>query len=194
MVEGSEDEGRRGGEDAGAVAPASSHRRDGSAPRQSLVAPPPDPSVKLTERERTLLRPQVAAYAASLSDPALSLGYSSLLEGIERGGVAEDAVGYLENLLELGLQTGRFRHQFGPIDAQVLYRLYCRTPRGLALASALNGVNEALAALEGQVIDRLSIAAKGPGEHELTIETDQCRLAVAVTPGGVHLVSVETGV
>jgi hypothetical protein len=148
----------------------------------------------IAERERALLRPEVAAFAASLGDSSLRAGYATLLDGVEHGLVAASVVGYLENLLELGLQTGRFRHQFGPIDAQVLYRLYGRTPRGRALAAALNGVNDALATLTGQTVDRVSITAKGPGEHELTIESDQCRLAVAVTAGGVHLVSVETSV
>lgn len=182
-------------------------RRAGETPSQlsatlpspmSNTPPPPHPTspspLLLSVRERELLRPEVATLVSRLDDPALRDSYAMLLEGVDRGSVPAAALDRLEGLLEMGLQTGRFRRQHGPIDAQVLYRLYSRTPRGMALATALEGVNQALAALDGQLLAGLAITAKAPGEYELSVETENCRMAVAVGAGGVHLTSVETGV
>jgi hypothetical protein len=148
----------------------------------------------LSDRERELLRPEIAALAAGVSDPALRAAYGALLNDVEQATVPADGLGRLEGLLEMGLQTGRFRRQHGAIDAQVLYRLYARTPHGKALATELEGVNKALAALEGQSVDGLALSAKGPGEYELSVETDACRIAITIGAGGVHLTSVEMGV
>ena len=154
----------------------------------------PQSPIVLSDRERALLRPEVAALAAGIADPALRAAYAELLEGLEAGSVPPSAVDRLEGLLEMGLQTGRFRQQHGQIDAQLLYRLYGRTPRGSALTKALAGVNQALAALDGQTIDSLAVSAKGPGAYELAVETNTCRMAIAIGAGGVYLASVEMGV
>jgi hypothetical protein len=148
----------------------------------------------LSDRERELLRPEVAAVAAGVNDPALRDAYAALLAEVEQATVSPDGQGRLEGLLEMGLQTGRFRRQHGAIDAQLLYRLYGRTPHGKALAGELEGVNKAFQALEGHSVDGLTLSAKGPGEYELTVETDNCRIAVSIGGGGVHLSSVEMGV
>ena len=156
--------------------------------------PSPQPVIVLSDRERELLRPEVAALAAGIAAPALRAAYAELLEGVEAGAVPPAAVDRLEGLLEMGLQTGRFRQQHGQIDAQLLYRLYGRTPRGSALVAALAGVNQALATLDGQTIDGLSVSAKGPGEYELVVETNTCRMAIAIGTGGAYVTSVEMGV
>jgi hypothetical protein len=148
----------------------------------------------LTDRERELLRPEVAALAAGVSDPSLRDAYGALLASVEQASVPPEGQDRLEGLLEMGLQTGRFRRQHGAIDAQLLYRLYGRTPRGTALAAELAGINKALAELDGQTVDGLALSAKGPGEYELTVETDACRIAVTIGAGGVHLSSVEMGI
>ena len=148
----------------------------------------------LSDRERELLRPEIAALAAGMSEPSLRTAYGTLLQSIEQGEVPADGLDRLEGLLEMGLQTGRFRRQHGPIAAQLLYRLYGRTPRGAALAVALEGVNKALAELEGQTIDGLAVSAKGPGEYELALETNTCRMVIAIGTSGVHLTSIELGV
>jgi len=59
---------------------------------------------------------------------------------------------------------------------------------------ALEGVNKALAELEGQTIDGMAVSAKGPGEYELALETNTCRMVIAIGTSGVHLLSVEMGV
>jgi hypothetical protein len=148
----------------------------------------------LTDRERELLRPEVAALAAGVGDPSLRAAFGALLEAVEHATIPPESQDRLEGLLEMGLQTGRFRRQHGAIDAQLLYRLYGHTPRGAALSAELAGVNKALAALDGQAVEGLSLTAKGPGEYELTVETDACRLTVAIGAGGVHLSSVEMGI
>jgi len=156
--------------------------------------PSPQPPLVLSDRERELLRPEVAALAAAIDDPTLRAAYAALLEAVDAGSVSPSGLDRLEGLLEMGLQTGRFRQQRGQIDAQLLYRLYGRTPRGTALNAALAGVNKALATLDGQTIDGLAVSAKGPGEYELAVETNTCRMAIAIGAGGVYVTSVEMGV
>lgn len=182
--------------------PADAGEKAAEAPRASapatFVAPPAPPEEPPDEtvlpvggREQALLRPEVDGLLARLTDPPTQADYAALAEGLAAGKVSGSALRRLEQFLELGLETGRFRRQLGAIDAQALHRLYGRTPRGAAVAAALSGVNDALAALAGQTLDRLAVTAKGPGDYELTIDTDQGHLVVALGPAGARLVSVE---
>ena len=50
--------------------------------------------------------------------------------------------------------------------------------------------NQALATLDGQTIDGLSVSAKGPGEYELVVETNTCRMAIAIGTGGAYVTSL----
>lgn len=188
---------RRVGSNDPVVAPEAGDKQDAEIEAPSPAPHPPIPSspgLPIPPRERALLQPQVAALAAGLADPALRERYVTLLEEMEGGEVSEGSVGVLENLLEMGLQTGRFRQQHGPTDAQALYRLYAKTPRGQAIAAALDGVNAGLAALDGQTIDRIALSAKGPNDYDLAIETDRCQMTVTIGMGGVRVTSVEMGI
>ena len=207
MGDGAEAQGRTQGEQQGRGDDAAARSPLPPSPRLPVspspiplaprpAAPPDDPepadiSLAIPARERELLRPELAALTERVADPALRGGYAALLAEVESGTVTGATVRQLENLLELGLQTGRFRRQHGPIEAQALQRLYSKTPRGAAIAAALAGVNDALATLEGQAIDKLSLTAKGPGEYDLLIDTERRHLTIAITSGGVRLASVE---
>lgn len=161
------------------------------APPSPPEEPPDETVLAVAGRERALLLPEVEGLLARLTDPTIQADYAALAEGLTAGQVSGAALRRLEQFLELGLETGRFRRQLGAIDAQALHRLYGRTPRGAAVAAALAGVNDALAALAGQTLDRLAVTAKGPGDYELALDTDHGHLTVALSPAGARLVSVE---
>lgn len=161
------------------------------APPAPPDEPPDETVLEVAGRERALLLPEVEGLVGRLTDPGTQADYAALAEGLAAGKVSGPALRRLEQFLELGLETGRFRRQLGAIDAQALHRLYGRTPRGAAVAAALSGVNDAMAALAGQTLDHLAVTAKGPGDYELAIDTDQGHLTVALGPAGARLVSVE---
>jgi predicted nucleic acid-binding Zn-ribbon protein len=131
--------------------------------------------------------------AARISDPSLRAAYDVLRDGLTKGEVPDVAVAHLENLLEMGLQTGRFRRQHGPEGVILLNRLYHQTPRGKEMATAASGVNKALGELTDHVIESVSIRSTAPGSYELTLLTDRCEMVVGINPGGVRVVSVLAG-
>ena len=165
-----------------------------------LYAPPPVvkeatvSAVEVGPRERAILIPEARSLAERIAEPTQKAAYAALLDGLSAGMVDGAAIEPLENLLDLGLQTGRFRRQHGPEGAILLNRLSHRTPRGQAVAAALTGVNQAWSELAGQALESLTIRATTPGAYEMTVETDRCQMTVAIDPSGVRLASLETGV
>ena len=62
------------------------------------------------------------------------------------------------------------------------------------MAETVEGLNQALAALSGQQLEKLSVAAHGPGAYKLQIETSQGRLSVRLDGQRARLESVEVGI
>lgn len=156
------------------------------------TAPNPD-AVPIDPRARVLLLPEVEMLSRRMADPVLRQEYALLHEGLTTGAVEGAAVARLENLLEMGLQTGRFRREHGPEGVILLNRLYQKTPRGRAVAQAAADVNAALAKLAGDIVSSVSIRTTSPGAYELVIETEQREMTVALTIESVRLVSVQAG-
>ena len=150
--------------------------------------------MKVATAEQELLAPEIAAFAAALHDPAARARYEALGEAVTAGEVDEDLVDGLAAVLEVGLLNGRFRRLYGPEGEQTLSRVYGRTPLGAARAAEAAAVTKALAALQGQVIEAITVAASGPGGYSLTIDTDRCEINVRLDRGGVRVNSVEIGV
>ena len=71
----------------------------------------------------------------------------------------------LEQVLELGLQAGRIRAYYGPGGEQAALKTLRRLPRGRARAESAREVSEALATLEGNVLERVSLTAVAPGAY-----------------------------
>ena len=150
--------------------------------------------MKVATAEQELLTPEIAAFAAALHDPAARSRYEALSEAVAAGEVDEDLVDGLAAVLEVGLLNGRFRRLYGPEGEQTLSRVYGRTPIGAARAAEAAAVTKALAALQGQVIEEITISSSGPGGYSLTIDTDRCEINVRLDRGGVRVNSVEIGV
>ena len=96
----------------------------------------------------------------------------------------------LESLLTLELRTGRARKVHGPMAESALLRLYGRTPTGTELSNNATQVNKALAALEGQTIEKIAFAPKGPGVFTLELESSEYRVHLEIREEGIWLKEV----
>jgi len=150
--------------------------------------------VKLSSTEQALLLPEIAVFMAALHDPLARARYQELREQVEAGEIADDFLPRLATILEIGLQSGRIRQQYGADGEQELTRLFHRTPAGAALAAGAAAVTEALAALHSQVIDRIQVTVRGPGSYSLLIDTDRCQISISIDRGGVRVENVAIGV
>lgn len=96
----------------------------------------------------------------------------------------------LAELLELGLQSGRIRSLYGPEGEQASLALYRRLPPGLALAASASQLTDALGALAGRTIDRVTVTAVGPGEYGMTISTHDVELVLRLGRAGARLATI----
>jgi hypothetical protein len=154
-------------------------------------APPAD-GLTLSPAEQAVLTSEIVPFAATLRDPALRERYGLLHAAVATGSVPADLVGLVEALAELLLQTQRVRRQHGPEAERALAALYYRTPRGASLTRSAAEVNQALAALRGQVLEEL-VFSPTPGGQRLRITTEQGQLEVLIDRAGVRVERVELG-
>jgi hypothetical protein len=105
----------------------------------------------------------------------------------EVGGTDADA---LAELLELGLSTGRVRAIYGPEGEQAALALFRRLPLGKELTQSARDLNEALCALEGRTIEKLSVNAVGPGEYGVTISTEDYEVVLRLGRAGARLATI----
>lgn len=149
---------------------------------------------RLDDQERELLLDEVDAFTTTLADAESKIPYFALRQDIEAGGVSPGNVPYLENILELTLQSGRARRRQSPQAEKRLLRLFHGTPRGAAVKRAVAETNEALEALKGQVLDTVSFTPNTPGAYRLLIDTESCRVDLEITRQGVSVKGVEIGI
>ena len=142
--------------------------------------------IALTPAEQVVLTTEVAAFAETLREPVTRARYGELLEAVQEGAVPATLIPALEAFLELVLPTQRVRRDHGPEGARALSALFSRTPRGIELRDAAEGVNEALAAFRGQVLELIAFAPT-PGGHQLVVETAGGRLALTIDRAGVRV-------
>jgi hypothetical protein len=109
-------------------------------------------------------------------------------EGVVEGADADA----LAELLELGLQTGRVRALYGPGGEQAALGLYRRLPAGKEIAETTRELNEALSALEGRTIEKVTVSAVGPGEYGVTVSTEDFEIALRLGKAGARVASIGT--
>jgi hypothetical protein len=110
-----------------------------------------------------------------------------------KGDAAEVALGEaqaLEELIELGLQSGRIRGIYGPEGEQAALKTYRRLPGGRALADSAAEVSDALAALEGKTLEQVKVQSTGPGSFLVTLGVDGLELSVRLDRAGARIHSV----
>ncbi len=110
---------------------------------------------------------------------------------MDAGGVEEELLGRLEQILEMTLQTGRVRRVHGAESEQALLRLFHQTPRGAASRRATEAVNRTLATLAGQTLETMLFTTRGPGVYRLGLETANCKLTLEIDRHGITVESLE---
>ena len=88
---------------------------------------------RLDDDERELLLHQLDAFSSSLADAESKIPYIALRRNIEEGKIPLENIIYLENILELTLQSGRVRKLQSPQAEKRLLQLFNSTPSGDAI-------------------------------------------------------------
>lgn len=115
---------------------------------------------------------------------------AALAAAADEGEVAGEDATALEELLELGLQTGRIRAVYGPGGEQAALQTYRRLPRGAELAESAREGTAALQTLLGKPLESVAIQAAGPGTYVFTLEVDGVDLSVRLDRQGARLTAV----
>jgi hypothetical protein len=115
---------------------------------------------------------------------------ADLVAAVQDGELGGDDAQALEELIELGLQSGRIRGLYGPEGEQAALTTYRRLPGGQALTESAAEVTEALSALEGKTLERVKVQAAGPGSFLVKVGVDGLELAVRLDGAGARIHSV----
>ena len=143
--------------------------------------------MELEAAEAEVVGLEASAFARALPEPSARARYAQLAAAAQSGAIPDELIGPLETMLELVFDTGR------PTNRAVLQGVFAKTPRGRLRASAAREVNRALETLRGQSIVEIRLAAAGPSQQTLTIETDRCRVQLEFDRQGARVTSLETG-
>jgi hypothetical protein len=135
-------------------------------------------------------RAEAQAVLAIVSDEEHRGRLAALVAAIDDGAVGEEDAQALEEVLELGLQTGRLRALYGPGGEQAALKTYRRLPRGRELGRSARAVSGALASLAGKRLESVALQSVGPGAYVLSLEAGGTQLSVRLDRQGARLVSV----
>jgi hypothetical protein len=115
---------------------------------------------------------------------------ADLVAAVQDGELGDDEAQALEELIELGLSTGRIRSIYGPEGEQAALKTFRRLPGGRALAESSTEVSDALAALEGKTLERVKVQSTGPGSFLVTLGVEGLELSVRLDRAGARVHSV----
>jgi len=115
---------------------------------------------------------------------------ADLVAAVQEGELGDEEAQALEELLELGLSSGRIRGLYGPEGEQAALKTFRRLPAGRALSDGASEVTEALSALEGRTLEQVKVQATGPGAWLVTLAVDGLELSVRLDRAGARLHSV----
>jgi len=148
--------------------------------------------VKVSGDAAEVARAEAQAVLSMVRDEGRRGRLADLVAAIDEGEVGEGDAGPLAELLELGLQSGRIRSVYGPEGEQAVLALYRRLPAGRELTQSTRDLNEALTALEGRVLERISVNAVGPGEYGVTISTPDFEVVLRLGKAGARVATIGT--
>jgi len=129
---------------------------------------------------------ETQAVLAMVQDEERRGRLADLIAAVAEGEVADAEAEALEELLELGLQTGRLRAVYGPGGEQAALTVFRQLPRGRELGETARQVTAALASLGGKALETVRIQAVGPGAFLLTLGVDGLELSVRLDRQGVR--------
>jgi len=115
---------------------------------------------------------------------------ADLVAAVQQGELGEGDAQALEEIIELGLSTGRIRGLYGPEGEQAALKTYRKLPRGKELAETTRDVTGALASLEGKTLEHVKVQAAGPGAYLLSIGVEGLELTIRLDRSGARLHSV----
>jgi hypothetical protein len=135
---------------------------------------------------------ETQAVLAMARDERMRGRLAELTSQVGEGAVDGDAADLLEQVLELGLQSGRVRAYYGPGGEQAALQTLRRLPRGRARSASAREVSGALAALAGKTLERVAVLAVAPGAYTLSIHADGFETSIRLDTTGARVVSVGT--
>jgi hypothetical protein len=147
-------------------------------------------AVRVSGEAVEVARAEAQAVLSMVQDETRRGRLADVVAALEDGQVSGAEADALAELLELGLQSGRVRSLYGPGGEQAALALYRRLPPGRELVESASELNDALAALAGRTIERLSVTAVGPGEYGVTISTDDYELVLRLGRAGARLATI----
>jgi len=147
-------------------------------------------ATKVSGEAQEVARAEAQAVLAMVVDEGRRAKLADVVAAVDEGvveGVDADA---LAELLELGLSTGRVRALYGPGGEQAALGIYRRLPLGKEVAETTRELNEALSALEGRTIEKITVSAVGPGEYGVTVSTEDFEIALRLGKTGARVASI----
>jgi hypothetical protein len=149
----------------------------------------PAEAVRLRGEAAEVALGEAQAVLALVQDAERRGRLADLVAAVRDGEVAGDDAEALEELIELGLQSGRLRAVYGPGGEQAALRLYRQLPRGRELGESARAVSDAVAALEGRTLERVALQAVGPGAFLLTLAAGGRELSLRLDRQGARITS-----
>jgi stage V sporulation protein SpoVS len=147
-------------------------------------------AVRLSPEAQEVALAEAQAVRALASDEGYRERLGALVGAASEGEVGEEDAQTLEELLELGLQSGRIRALYGPGGEQAALSLYRRLPRGAELVESAREVSAALDALAGRELGSVELRAVGPGAFTLSLSAGELELSLRLDRQGARLSSV----
>ena len=135
-------------------------------------------------------RAETQAVLAMVQDESRRTRLADVLAAVGDGHAEGDDAQALGELLELGLSTGRVRAVYGPGGEQAALALFRRLPQGRELSDSTRDLNDALAALEGRELDRVSLHSVGPGEYGLSISAEGFEIGLRLGRNGARITTI----
>jgi hypothetical protein len=147
-------------------------------------------AVKLSPAAAEVALGEAQAVLAMVQDDERRGRLADLVAAVQDGELADGDAQALEELIELGLSTGRIRGVYGPEGEQAALKTYRKLPRGRELGERARDVTDALAALEGKTLEQVRVQSAGPGAYLVTIGVDGLELTVRLDRSGPRIHSV----
>jgi hypothetical protein len=147
-------------------------------------------AVRVSGEAAEVARAEAQAVLAMVQDETRRGRLADVVAALAGGEIEGEDADALAELLELGLQTGRVRSVYGPEGEQAALALFRRLPLGRELTQSTRELNDALTALEGRTIEKLSVSAVGPGEYGVTISTEEYEIVLRLGRAGARLATI----
>ncbi len=147
-------------------------------------------TVRVRGEAAEVARAEAQAVLSMLSDERRRARLADVVAAVDEGIVEGNDAAALGELLELGLQTGRLRAVYGPEGEQAALGLFRRLPQGRELSQSTKDLTEALDALAGRTLERVSVHSIGPGEYGVSISAEGFELVLRLGRSGARISTI----